>query len=355
MCFEFSDSYIIGGLFIRALHASYMNKQTDIWISISAVLNGTCTAEEKQLVDEWTAGNEKNKRFLHRLQTTSFSLELEQEAHASKEGIYLLVQEKIKRVRLTKRLRWWQGIAAAAVFFLLTVNTLNFIQDRSVPVFYMESKSPVGSTSRLTLSDGTIVELNAGSTITYPQVFEGNDRTVSLVGEAFFDVSDDADRPFVVHTEKMDVKVLGTSFDVKAYADDDKTIVTLLEGEVRVHLKQGGAPEPVRLKPNQQIIFNKATDEFKTTSVNAEYYAAWRNGICFFENEKMRDIAKMLSRQYGVKISILSEKIENQVYSGFFSKQEGLYHILNSFKRNRYFDYKQTEHEIELYETKADF
>jgi len=329
-----------------------MNKRIDIWTSISSVLYGDCTEEERQVVESWVANSEKNKKFLDRLQNSSFREGIEQDAVAAKERVFLLVQEKKKRMRLVKRLRFWQATAVAAIFLFLVVSGIILTQKTAAPAVYLESKSPAGSTSRLTLSDGTIVELNAGSTIRYPQTFQGNDRTVTLIGEACFDVAQDPKRPFFVNSNHVKIKALGTCFNVKAYDDDDKAMVTLMEGAVSVDIEQQGSFNfnPVVLKSNQQVIFNKPINEVQVLDVNAEFYAAWRNGICFFENEKMVDIARILSRQYGVNVKVLSENLENQLFSGFFNKQEGLFHILNSFKKNRNFEYQQTEYEIEIYE-----
>lgn len=316
------------------------------------MLYGDCTEKDRQTVDAWAEGSDKRQKFLCRLQSSSFREGIEQEAGAAQERIYLLVQEKIRRVQLMKKLRLWQGMSAAAIILLLIISGMKFTKNVSAPAIYVESKSPTGSTSRLTLSDGTIVELNAGSTISYPLIFQGENRTVTLTGEACFDVAHNAKQPFVVDTKHMKIKVLGTYFNIKAYEDDDKAIATLMKGLVNVKIEQSDSSpfKSIVLKSDQQVIFDKAANRAKVLNVNAELYASWKNGECFFENERMADIIKILSRQYGVKITIRSKKLENQLYSGFFSKQEGLFHILNSFKKNRNFKYHQTDQEIEIYE-----
>lgn len=331
-----------------------MNKETDIWKSISAVLCGDYTEEEWRMVKVWTDEDEKNRRFVKRLAESSFRKNIEEEANIRKKWIFQLTLEKIKRRRLIKKLHLWRNLAVGAMFLLLVSIGVNYIRESSelaVPDVFVESKSPVGCISSFTLSDGTIVTLNAGSTIWYPQTFRGNTRTVRLTGEAYFDVAEDAKHPFIVETEYLNITVLGTCFDVNAYNEDGMAMVTTLEGLVKVDVVQSGSSSrSVHLEKNQQIQFDKNEKGIQLQHVNAEYYTAWKNGTCFFENEKMENIAKILGRQYGVKIKIMEPHIKNQQYSGFFNKDEGLFHILNSFKKNRNLEYNQTQNEIIIYE-----
>lgn len=331
-----------------------MTKKTNIWKSISAVLSGNYTEEEWRITNVWIGEDEKNRRFFERLQQASFRKDIEREANAVQERIFQLTLEKISRRRLIKKLHLWQSLAVVAMFCLLISLGVNYIRQTAasaVPDVFVESKSPIGSISNLTLSDGTMVVLNAGSAISYPQTFKGDTRTVRLTGEAYFDVAEDTEHPFIVETENMKITVLGTCFDVKAYNEDRMAMVTTQEGLVKVNLMQpGSSSRPVHLRENQQVLYNKHEKEMQLQNVNATYYTAWKNGTCFFDNERMEDIAKILSRQYGVKIKILSLNIANQQYSGFFNKDEGLFHILNSFKKNRNLEYKQTENEIIIYE-----
>jgi ferric-dicitrate binding protein FerR (iron transport regulator) len=329
-----------------------MERKTDIWYSISSVLEGDYTAEEKRSVDNWLLEDEKNQTFFNKLKETPFSEDIEQSAGMAQERVYLQTQEKISKVLLRRKLRFWQYVAAASIILLFVISGLSVWKTESLTLLSLESRSPAGSTTRLILSDGTSVELNAGSSLAYPSSFQGGNRTVSLTGEAYFEVAKDAKRPFIVETDGMKVEVLGTHFNVKSYADDDKLIATLMEGSIRVepYFPDHSSGKPIILKPNEQMVFDKITKEIKVSGVNADLYASWKNGECFFENEKFIDIAKNLGRQYGVRVSVVSPNLENQLYSGFFSKQEGLFHILNSFRRNRNFEYRQTDTGIEIYE-----
>lgn len=330
-----------------------MDNKLNIWSSISSVLDGTFTQEEKQQVKDWMNEDKKNQLFFDRLKHTSYSPEIENKAAAVQNIIYIKTQEKIKRLILKRKIRLWQYVAAASVTLLFIVGGLSLLHiESSIQPVIIESKSPAGSTSRLELGDGTIVQLNAGSILNYPSHFTGSSRTVFLNGEAYFEVAKDKKHPFVVETNQLKIKVLGTHFNIKSYENDYRVVTTLMEGSVSVEFdKDGNIPNrPVVLKPNQQVVFDKETNKISIAEVNANLYAVWKDGECFFEGEKLKDIAKILERQFGTPITIISPNLENQVFSGFFSKPEGLFHILNSFKKNRKLDYHFNDSGIEIFE-----
>ena len=323
----------------------------DIWFYISSVLNGNPTVEDMQHVDRWIE-DKKNNALFHRLKDTKYNQFIEEEEGRSKEFIFIKTQAKIREANLYTRLHTWKYIAAASVMLLfLTVSQLilNTSDDHTV---WVESKSPAGGIVNLTLDDETVVALNASSTLGYPLRFDKKNRTVSLDGEAYFKVAKDTERPFIVETKNLKIKVLGTHFNIKSYDDDQKEITTLEEGSVSIELKHADVQnkQPVILNPGQQIILDKVTGETRICKVEAGLYASWKDGQCFFENEKFIDIIKILERQFGVTIKITSPNLENQLYSGFFGKKDGVQQILNYFKKYRNFDYKQNDTGIEIYE-----
>lgn len=249
----------------------------------------------------------------------------------------------------------WQTIAAASVclMVLLGVSYLNQTVNREPIV--METKCPAGNITTVTLSDGTRVDLNASSMIRYPLYFDGKTRSVSLDGEACFEVVKNTKQPFIVKANGMHIEVLGTRFNISSYSDDEQTITTLLEGSVQVEIDHLGfaGKKPIKLTPDQQIIYNKTTQKVRVTDVKGYLYAAWKDGQCYFENEKFSDIVKKLERQFGVSITILSPELNNEMYSGFFSKKEGVRQILNSFKKYRNFDYREDDElGIEIFKAK---
>ncbi|MDR1368719.1 MAG: FecR domain-containing protein [Dysgonamonadaceae bacterium] len=329
-----------------------MNDKGNIWSSIASVLDGNPTMEAMRYVDNWIAEDERNGLLFKRLSDTTYNQYIEQNACRAKEYIYVKMQAKIREAFLRAKLRTWRYVAAASIAVLILSGSIAFLLTEPRNPVLVESKTPAGSVTKLTLDDSTIVVLNASSTISYPLNFNKKVRSVKLTGEGYFEVAKDPGRPFIVETNNMKINVLGTHFNVKSYNEDLKSITTLLEGSVKVEFDNPDYPagKPVILRPGQQIIFDKTTLQTTVTSVNPNLYASWKDGQCFFENEKFIDIVQILERQFGITIEIISPSLENQLYSGFFGRKDGVLHILNSFRKHRNFDYKQSDTGIEIYE-----
>ncbi len=164
---------------------------------------------------------------------------------------------------------------------------------------------PYGKTSQVTLSDGTHVFINAGSRFVYPYVFSGNTREVMLIGEAFFDVGKDPDRPFIVQTGDLRIKDLGTRFNVSAYPADNIIETVLADGKVSIGLNDAGIfDKPWDLEPGQLASFNRITNETSIETVNTDNYILWTEGIIKFESAHLSRILKRLERYYNVRFHI---------------------------------------------------
>lgn len=162
---------------------------------------------------------------------------------------------------------------------------------------------PYGNQSKVTLSDNTVVWLNAGSRLVYPTRFTGKTREVMLFGEAFFEVAKNADQPFVVKTSDLSIKVLGTQFNVSAYAEDNVIQTVLKEGSVAISKRNSGLFErELVLVPNQMASFNRSTADTKVYDVDASYYTFWIQGLLSFEQTDFNRIVKKVERFYNIKI-----------------------------------------------------
>jgi len=195
---------------------------------------------------------------------------------------------------------------------------------------YNTLSNPRGSrVIRMTLADGSKVWLNAGSSLTYPVLFIGNERKVSITGEAYFEVMHDASKPFIVNNGSMDVKVLGTHFNVNAFEDDDdNTIkVTLLEGSVKIN--NGKATG--LLKPGQQALVNK---EVKVVSdVDLGMVMAWKNGYFQFDNASLQNVLKRISRWYDVDV-IYEGSNQPREFVGEMQRDLNLSEVLKILEKN---------------------
>ncbi|MEX0362746.1 MAG: FecR family protein, partial [Allomuricauda sp.] len=154
---------------------------------------------------------------------------------------------------------------------------------------------PHGKTFQLQLSDGTIAHLNAGSSIKYPvQFMEGSQRQIFVEGEAFFDVAKDPNHPFVVNTNGLNVRVLGTQFNVSAYPEDETTEVVLVEGAVSLYTEDDGygSDKNVKLEPGFKGSFDKTSNHIDTSKVITSLYTSWVNGKLMFRNMTFSNIMK---------------------------------------------------------------
>lgn len=160
--------------------------------------------------------------------------------------------------------------------------------------------TPRGKSYKVILRDGTMVLMNADSKLTFPTIFEGNLRVVKLIGEAYFKVSKDAKHPFIVQTEKVMTRVLGTEFNLRAYPAAD-THVTLITGSVIVNNRANN--KQVKLVPGQDASLRNGQD-FDVTVVDTDYYIQWKDGFFYFDNLPLVEVMKELGRWYNVDIEI---------------------------------------------------
>lgn len=184
----------------------------------------------------------------------------------------------------------------------------------------------VGGEYVVELSDGTRVWLNANTTFDFPVDFVRQERVVKLRGEAYFEVAKDAKRPFIVETEGTRTRVLGTSFNVKAYPDERYERTTLLEGSVEITLAEStGTPSPrMVLEPGMQARWETGSRSLSVRAVDAEDAIAWRRGEFLFTEEAIQVVLQTLSRWYGVEFVSTDEKLETYTFSGMMSKDDKL-------------------------------
>ena len=161
--------------------------------------------------------------------------------------------------------------------------------------------TPRAGQYQVSLPDGTEVWLNAASSLSYPTTFEKDLRMVKVTGEVYFDVAKDAKRPFIVQTENQKIEVLGTSFNVNAYADQGKCLTTLIEGSLRVIAKQND--QRVVIKPGQQAIVSES-GEMDVVQVDVEEYTAWKDGAYMVNNLTLEQFAKQIERWYDVDVDM---------------------------------------------------
>ena len=227
------------------------------------------------------------------------------------------------------------GKVAASVLIVVSVGTASYYigtrhnQPKSAALAYFETTTPMGAQTKVVLPDQSVVWVNAGSTLRYGSDFNTSGRSVQLDGEAYFEITRDSLKPFIVKSKKLDIKVLGTSFNVKAYGMDEMTDVTLVSGKVNVSLRDEVAHAgDVTLTPNRKLSFNKQTNKVRVSEVDAKDALSWMDGSLKFSEQPFMSIAKDLERKFNVRIRVESDLLRKEIFSGSFTKDYSLDKIL---------------------------
>lgn len=221
-------------------------------------------------------------------------------------------------------------VAIALILVASTVWTTLYLSDTVTEPIMNTLHVPAGQRAQITLQDGTEVWLNAQSTLRYPSHFSRRNREVEIIGEAFFDVAQEKKRPFIVSTQHVDMKVLGTQFNVYSYPDADYIQTDLVEGSVKVY-QADDEKSGIILKPDEQVIIRG--NNMTISDISNPEHLLWRNGIYSFNNERLIVIIEKLQLYYDVKIVVEDPEIFNVRYTGKFRQRDGIDEILRILQK----------------------
>ena len=245
-------------------------------------------------------------------------------------------KEQADTHRLPLFTKWLTRAAAILLIpvlglFLFTLSENNVLNSLygSAAVDSLEIISPIGSRTVVQLSDGSQVYLNYGSKIKYPQFFDGDTREVYLEGEGFFEVAHNPEKPFIVKTGGVNIKALGTAFNVMGYAENSEVQTTLVNGKVVLEEEStdGDIHTIGSMRPGQHVTYNKLTRKISSSKGNIEKYIAWKDGKLVFEDTPILEVAENLSRMFNVDIQV-DKEIEDYFYTVTFI-DEPLFQILD--------------------------
>lgn len=245
----------------------------------------------------------------------------------------------------------WAKLAAASVVLLLTAWwSKSYLESHGIlAAKEMQALAPNGQQLSAKLADGTLVELNAGSSLTYPETFLNDRREVRLQGEAYFDVAANAEAPFIIYTEDVKVQVVGTKFAVKAYPESKDVKVAVVEGKVAVNpLQSNRTNEPdVLLTRDEMAVMEKNTRSLKVQAYDQNALLGWKNGILYFEKADFPQLINQLERWYGVRISVdEAVKIaDDWRFSGKFSNKP-IEYILDVCRYPDQFTYDLSDNKV---------
>lgn len=316
-------------------------------------LSDTISDNDLLKLNQWLEENPKNKNYFERAREIwLFSKVVDNPNNFDSQKGFQHFIEAAKTVTLNKQKKhrkkiYLSAMRYAAVFIialgfgLLGKMTIDQVMFGKVVDFKQEVSVPYGSKSTLTLSDGTVVVLNAGSKLSYSRNYGRRNREVWLEGEGHFSVAKDKMRPFVVKTEDLVVQAFGTVFNVKAYKDDKEIQATLIEGSVGVSPVMKGNSEKIMLKPNQQAVFNKKSSEIVVRKVDVGVYTGWRDDKFYFENESFSSIIKRIERDFSVTIQIVTPDLIDEKFSGSIDKRKPVDQVLKGMSQYVNFTFSQ--------------
>ena len=199
----------------------------------------------------------------------------------------------------------------------ILVDSVTLANEMSTPnksneVAFNQLVVPKGKRSSLTFSDGTRLYLNSGSQVIYPVTFNKKLREIYIRGEGYLDVTHDANRPFIVKTDHLDVKVLGTEFNIKSYPDETNSSVVLVKGSVQAIIKS----QKILMEENELFTLDNATEKTSLGKTNVLEYVSWKDGWMYCTNERIESIARKLSRYYDVNIQFNESKVKDMTLTG---------------------------------------
>lgn len=311
---------------------------------LNKYLNNRCTSQEVEEVIQWMkqqsffSESKKLGKIDWQQLKEEYSIVSDEKLDTLLDKIHHKLNIEEPRTVQLKNSRLISSLSKAAAIILIPVLAFLFYtisennrltnQITTVSVDSLEVIAPVGSRTVVELSDGSVVHLNYGSRIKYPQNFWGENRGVALTGEGYFEVAHNPDKPFVVHTGSINIRALGTVFNVNAYPENNDIAATLVEGKVLVEeMGKSGNIETIKeLIPGQHVIYNKNTGDVESSMEQVEKYIAWKDGKMVFDNEPIEQVAQRLSRMFNVDIQVNNE-VKNYKYTVTFI-DEPLFQIL---------------------------
>ena len=294
---------------------------------------GIATENERKEIFE----SEESQEMLQ--QKWNLSSDYSELDESDKNRMLFNIKEQIYENEIAKnnKIKFFKKIQKYAAIFLIgsLIGGYFLYQNLSEEqVAYITFENPKGETSVFILPDGSKVRLNAESKLVYPSKFDKNIREIKLQGEAYFEVTKDVKKPFIVKTSEIEIKVLGTSFNVSAFPNEETIEATLVTGKISIsdtRLKKSKKHDFV-MYPNHNASFNIKKREFVVDKVDTKKYISWTEGKLIFEDESFSEIKRKLERKYNVKFVSGTELLNNYKYNITIT-DESIESILNLLQK----------------------
>lgn len=309
-------------------------------------LSREASADDVYRLHEWLAKDSSHQEILESYREAYDQPYEDTMVFSADRGLDLLnkkiEQHKHRTRRLSVRRTVW---AIAAVFTVLAIAFVSFYAgqtDSPHTAAYIEKSNPYGQKSTFRLSDGSVIKLNSGSRLQFSEIFTETERRVILSGEAFFEVAHDPERPFIVQADGFSTTVLGTSFNIRAFQEDEEAVISVVTGRVQVANNAGNS---IVLTPAQEAVYDKEQNSLVRQPSQLERVLAWKENTLWFEKSTMQQVARELEKWYGLTVSFTSEEVRTCRLTGSF-KNESLTNVLRSIKLSTGINYEKTENTV---------
>lgn len=313
-----------------------------------------CSEEEEKQVREWLSDRENRQHLFELEQIWGLKTEMRfsekkhlDQAYQRLGGQLGFEKQETKQVMRSLRLTARDWLKYAAILVVVTLFAANlFYITKEEPIAYNTIVVPKGQRVSLSLSDGTTVWLNAESRFSYPAKFSEKFRTVKLEGEGYFEVAHNSESPFTVMLPMLNVRVLGTKFNAKAYLDEPSWI-TLKEGSVEVSTLDEKSKE--RMLPNDQVYFTVSDGLVLIRSAESAGVDSWTTGDLKFENKTLKEMAKVIERRYDVKIKIMDSSLVEEYFTCHFRNDLTIEQAMKLLKETKRVNYTIDKKTVYLY------
>lgn len=319
---------------------------TDIDVSLLLkYVRGNADMAERRLVEEWAGDDAERCQMLKHIAMMY---------HADRTRRRIAARDPYKALRAVRRKMWWHRYRTAVIGAAAAASFLFGVADISLALYsgkasgggedFITMSTNAGMRSSFSLPDGTVVHLNAGSTLKYPAVYDRKERRVELDGEAYFNVVHDERHPFVVDTpgSKVNIRVLGTDFNLQAYGRDSVVQATLVNGRI-LYSVDGGQSDLV-MKPSDMVTYDLRSGNTCRETVDAERVISWIDGRFIFRDTPLPDVLKQLSHYYSVDFRVQDEAVARYVFTGKF-EDAPLMQVLDYLEMTSDIEYERQDSE----------
>jgi transmembrane sensor len=311
---------------------------------LPSYFKGSINKVDREKVEVWKEASKENRQiFADSLKAWEGIEQLRRMKKYNAEKALKNVNLRIEKHKSVSFFTLLQKVAAV-LFLPLLFTTLYFATktptQQVADTIWQTIKTPAGQRSEFTLPDGTQVFLNSKTSLSYPVAFNGATRDVKIIGEAFFDVAENKEQPFIVNTGKIKVEVTGTEFKASNYPNENLTEIVLASGKINLFQGEYAKNRNVlgAMVPGEKATFYDNEDKVYFDKVEVDKYISWKDGVLMFRDDSMPDVVRRLNRWFNVDIQLTGDALEDYVYTATF-QDESLIQILDLLKMSAPIDY----------------